>query len=143
MSRSPRRMKSEGRALGAFPFVNSFLFNLIFTFRTYYARCHSAIEAVRRNNVRGSGVCTFECICKGEGKSKLSLNALHCLIKKSDFSSRVAEQSTRAEKPGEAANEIATTPTPDLTFFLCARSFIVLCEVDMNLCTLCNMNVKL
>lgn len=35
VSRSPlRRMKSEGRALGAFPFVNSFLFNLIFTFCT-------------------------------------------------------------------------------------------------------------
>lgn len=61
---------------------------------------------------------------------------MHCLISKSDFSSRDAEQSTRAEKPGEAANEIARTPTPDLTFFLCACSFIVLCEIDMNLCTI-------
>lgn len=61
---------------------------------------------------------------------------MHCLINKSDFSSRDAEQSTRAEKPGEATNEIARTPTPDLTFFLCACSFIVLCEIDMNLCTI-------
>lgn len=72
VSRSPRRMKSEGRALEAFPFVNSFLFNLIFTFSTSTPQ----LKPFTRNNVRGSGVCTFEFICKGEGKSKLSLNAL-------------------------------------------------------------------
>lgn len=59
VSRPLRRMKSEGRALGAFPFDNSFLFDLIFTFNTYYARFHSAIEAAFLQQCKGFGCLNF------------------------------------------------------------------------------------